>query len=402
MTILGLNCGETWALGSALERYQDLFAVADVIGAAESVLFHLRGRLNARLLPLSLPVRDWLADLGTQARVGKRILLLADGDPLFFGLGSTLADMRPDWETRFIPAITCMQEACARLGLPWANLTVVSLHGRENLQPLFEALNQKKDFCLLCGTGPGPDYVARLIRDRSCLDYRVHIFRRLGHKDEESQAMCLETCAVTHFPANTLSIFRRIDAGDFKGVSDTGLLGDYSTAKMVRGAVLQLLDIQASDIVWDIGAGSGRMGFDMASRASQGKVYSIERQSARLMDIQYNRQRVDCFNLEIINGHAPDALERLPAPAAIFIGGGLSSSEELLETCAKRLLPGGRMVAACILLETLYKCMNWDWANGFGTSFVELQIGRSSELGCGTRLVPENPVFLFRALKKDK
>lgn len=400
MVVLGIdynNPDHTFA------AHADLFASADIISAPPAQLGKLPVHISAlkELLPLKLPVRPFLVSLGDRVKSGKQVLLLADGDPLYYGFGSTLADMRPDWPLQIVPSVSCLQKACAKMGLPWANLASFSLHGREDLAALYPILASGQDFCLLCGIGAGPDFVARFLMDRGNQSYEVHSFHKLGTSEERIESLNLESCASTHFPLNSMAIFRRLPLK--KQARSPVCLGKYSTPELIRCSVIQLLRLKDKAVIWDIGAGSGMMGCALAAQGRNAIVFAVEELSSRLLDIQYNRKLLDCHNLEIIRGHAPGILETLPQPDAIFVGGGLSSDDAgaLLDSCSRKLAPGGVIVASCILLDSLHKCLNHSWSDDFALDYLQMQISRSEPLGRGTRLVPANPLFLFRARKKE-
>ncbi len=358
---------------------------------------------QTKLVPLEFPIRSFLAKLGEISQQGGNILLLASGDPLFFGLASTLSEMGASWPIKIIPSVSSLQLACSKIGLPWANISIFSLHGRNDMSPLMRILTSGKNFCLLSGNEPGPDYVARFLLDRGLDNYEVHTFQNLGSVEEQIHRYSLKNCAMQRFSSVCLSIFIRHKEKKQFPYSKYNLLGNYSTPELRRGIILELLQIKPEDTVWDVGAGSGLLACRMAETATAGTVWTIEEKSARALDIQYNRRILACPNMKVVWGHAPEILGRLPRPSKIFIGGGLSSPDaySLLDVCADKLLSGGNMVICCILLENLQKCLNHKWNDNMQTSFYQSQLSKGEPLGQGMRFVAENPVFLFKIHKGE-
>ena len=399
MAILGLDCGDAQALAWALQRHADLFARADLICAPQRLLDKLPAPHGAKLEPLRLPIRPWLASLGALCQNGGEILLLADGDPLFFGLASTLAEMGASWPIKIFPAVSCMQRACAKIGLPWAGLPAFSLHGRDDFAPLLPVLAAGKSFCLLGGASPGPSAAARLMLDRGCLDYEIRSFQNLGSPGERLGAHSLEECAALSFPPDTVCLFLAIPP---KPQSSQAAFGAYSTPPLRRGMILELMGIAPGDTVWDLGAGSGLLGAEMAARAHEGRVWAIEERSGRALDIQRNRAILGTPNLELAFGRAPEILAGLPDPDKIFIGGALSGPEHgaILSACAERLAPGGRIIACCVLLESLRHCLDHPWGGEFEAEFWQTQIAKGAPLGKGHALAPEKACFLIKIQKR--
>ena len=130
------------------------------------------------------------------------------------------------------------------------------------------------------------------------------------------------------------------------------------TKPAVRAAALALLRPEPRHTVWDLGAGSGSVALEAACLAHEGRVVAVERTPSRALDIQENRRRFGAASVDVCLGTVPQCLPRLPDPHRVFIGGGLSGdgAHNLLEQVCRRLLPGGRLVVSCILLDTLARC----------------------------------------------
>lgn len=399
IVILGLDCGNAAALEDKLRQQPEIFQQADEILAAPKPLAILRKRpeFARRLSPLEFPLAKISEKLTANIAAGKRSLVLANGDPLFYGIGSSLLKCVDSELIEIVPAISSLQAVCSRLGRAWHNMLCLSLHGRADLAPLFGAIRRKQPLCLLLGNGPGPDAVARLLLDRGVKKAMATVVSSLGMKSEEIGAYSLVACARRQFPSSCLML---LDMEASTSQTPT-LSGKYRSNEVVAGLAVRELAPDYDDIVWDVGSGSGSIALALARQAPDGACYAIERRWDRILDIQLNREFAVAPNLVPVYGNAPESLENLPMPQKIFIGGGVSekNGSALLEACFKRLAPGGRLAASCLLLESLNLCRGYAKSMGLSIKIWQAQASRLASLGNGEMLRASNPVFVL-ALEK--
>ncbi len=361
--------------------------------------------LSARLLPLSTPLEPVITRLSQMRAAGERVVMLADGDPLFFGIGGTLVRLLGQDAVELVPAVSSLQQACARLALPWHRVICLSLHGRDDLGPLNAAVSKNAPLCVLTDARMSPDVLARHLLDRGVDWFTVHIFERMGAPDEQSSHLSMAQAAGGVFgPACTLVLVpgdapRRarlgLNAGEL--AVDRGLI----SKKPVRAAALALLQIEPHHVVWDVGSGSGAVALEATVLAHEGRVVAVERSAGRAMSIQENRRRFGAAILDVRLGQAPECLPSLPDPHCVFIGGGLSGEdgEDILGHVCLRLPPGGRVVASCVLLDTLCLCRRFFERLGWPVEISQIQASEGRELGGDVHLAAMNPVFLLAAQK---
>ena len=162
----------------------------------------------------------------------------------------------------------------------------------------------------------------------------------------------------------------------------------------VRALVLPRLALCETDIVWDIGAGSGALSIEMAEIAWRGQVYAIEQDNENAGYIRENLRRFGVLNVEIVEGHAPDALQNLPQPSAVFVGGSGGEMASILQAVGRMANPDCQVVANLAtlenLLETIGTMREFNWA----PEVIQANLARGSEIGALTRLAPLNPVFI--------
>ncbi len=426
ITVMGLDCARPRGLAGLAEAQRQIAEQADVLCAGRSLLEEFSGRslaaetdttesahspdsqypaLKARLLPLSTPLEPVLTRLSQLRAAGERVLVLADGDPLLFGIGATLVRRLGPTSVRLLPAVSSLQQACARLSLPWHKVICLSLHGRNDLRPLNVACGKNAPLCILTDVRMSPDVLARHLLDRGVDWFEAHIFERMGAADEEVSHLSLADAASREFgPACTMVLVpaapaRRphlgLDADQL--AVDRGLI----TKKPVRAAALALLRIEAGHVVWDLGSGSGAVALEASVLAHEGRVIAVERSAGRAMGIQENRRRFGAANVEVRLGQAPDCLPGLPDPQRVFIGGGLSGDDgdDILGHVCLRLPVGGRVVVSCVLLDSFSLCRRFFEDMGWPVEILQISAAEGKTLGGDVHLSAMNPVFLLAAQK---
>ena len=425
ITVMGLDCARPRGLAGLAEAQRRLAEEADVICAGRTLLEEFSGRslmadgpdaegtqaatgtpaLKARLLPLSTPLEPLLTRLSQLRAAGERVLVLADGDPLLFGIGATLMRRLGPDAVRQLPAVSSLQQACARLSLPWHKVICLSLHGRDDLRPLNVACGKNAPLCILTDARMSPDVLARHLLDRGVDWFDAHIFERMGAEDEAVSHLSMADAAGREFgPACTMVLIpagpaRRphlgLDADQL--AVDRGLI----TKKPVRAAALALLRIEAGHVVWDIGSGSGAVALEASVLAHEGRVIAVERSAGRAMGIQENRRRFGAANVEVRLGQAPECLPGLPDPQRVFIGGGLSGDDgdDILGHVCLRLPVGGRVVVSCVLLDSFSLCRRFFEDMAWPVEILQISAAEGKTLGGDVHLSAMNPVFLLAAQK---
>lgn len=426
ITVMGLDCARPRGLAGLAEAQRQLAEQADVICAGRTLLEEFSGRnpsadadttestqgpdspctaLKARLLPLSSPLEPVLTRLSQLRAAGERVLVLADGDPLLFGIGATLVRRLGPTSVRLLPAVSSLQQACARLSLPWHKVICLSLHGRDDLRPLNVACGKNAPLCILTDARMSPDVLARHLLDRGVDWFEAHIFERMGAADEEVSHLSLADVASREFgPACTMVLVPAAPARrPYLGLDADQLAVDRGliSKKPVRAAALALLRIEAGHVVWDLGSGSGAVALEASVLAHEGRVIAVERSAGRAMGIQENRRRFGAANVEVRLGQAPDCLPGLPDPQRVFIGGGLSGDDgdDILGHVCLRLPVGGRVVVSCVLLDSFSLCRRFFEDMGWPVEILQISAAEGKTLGGDVHLSAMNPVFLLAAQK---
>lgn len=407
--VLGLGTGEAPLLSPAASHALE---EADVVAAPRRLLEYAAGRETIILAGALEPA---LQKLEAAREAGKRCVVLADGDPLLYGIGSTLgkrAAFAAPESLHILPGVSAMQTACARLRLPWHDLAVISLHGRDNWLPLAHAVLTGRPLCVYTDARNSPAAIARFLLDRGADWFRMTVASRLNTAEESIREYGLPEAAEQHFPGGESVILlpRREGGapGPRFGLDESALILDKGlyTKAPVRAVALSLLSLRPNDTLWDLGAGSGCLSLEAAALLPRGRLVALEREESRVALIRENRRRVGVPHLDIVHGSAPEALDGLPDPDAVFIGGGLGGPRNpdcriLPESVAARLKPGGRMVAAAVLLSTLNALLDFSREHGLRHTVMQVQAAESASLAGSLTLKALNPVFLISIFSGD-
>ncbi len=363
-------------------------------------------RLLAQFADLAIPkvslnekLTEKIKDL-PQREAGKGIVLLASGDPGFFGLGSTLLRKFPQEQIRLIPQPGFLQEAFAAAGVPWDDAALLSAH--HGIQSdLVHHLRRQRKLGILTSPQNPPDKIARLMLDCGLDQGCIFVFENLGMLNQRVFRGSAAECASRSFAdLNVMLILR--DAS-WQGVPEGALRPDETYARRnglitkrdIRLLCLDRLQIRPDDIIWDIGAGSGALSIEAAERAWAGKVIAFEKDPECLSMIQTNREQFHVPNLELVSGIAPDSLPGHPLPQRVFVGGNGGRLTEILAFLLESLKRPWTLVMTFAILENLLTALTFLRTHGFEAEVMQADLKYTATIQDGVRLVPQNPIFIL-------
>jgi precorrin-6Y C5,15-methyltransferase (decarboxylating) len=347
------------------------------------------------------PISD--AFPGIAARRGTRFCVLATGDPLNYGVGAMLVRHFPIEEMTIVPGVSAFSLAAARLGWSLPDADCITIHGRpaEKL-PAFIAPGRR--LLILCSNGEDPARVAMILDEGGFGDSAMTAFEHMGGaKERRSDGTASDWPAQPTGDFVTLAVEciagpEAVAFSHAAGLPDHAFVNDGQlTKREVRAATLAMLAPLPGELLWDVGAGCGSVAIEWLRLHSSCRAVAIERDQKRLGYIAENAAALGVPQLRIVEGEAPDALADLPAPDAVFVGGGVAA-EGLLETCWSVLRNGGRLVANVISVEGEHALYHWQAAHGGELRRIAVQ--NATSVGRFMSWRPKMPVTQYVGVKQ--
>jgi precorrin-6Y C5,15-methyltransferase (decarboxylating) len=343
----------------------------------------------------------------------EKTVVLSSGDPLFYGIGRALLGAIPREDLIFLPQVSSVQLAFARVKETWHDARVVSVHGRPMEALVATIAAREPKIAILTDARNHPAAIAELLRRFGAAnEYTMWVCENLGAADERiSRHEPASMAEATFSPLNVVILLRNaglpagiVDGLPLLGIPEASLLHQAGprgmiTRREIRLLTLCYLELMPEDVLWDVGAGSGSVALEAARLSPRLQVYAVEREAAAFARLEANVEQFGLRTVRAMRAEAPDALIGLPDPNAVFIGGSGGRLNEILESVVERLKPGGRLVLNCITLENF--CRGWERLRelGLDPEATSVQLAHSRPLGRLHNLEPENPIFILRVRK---
>lgn len=304
-----------------------------------------------------------------ESRRGCKLVILATGDPLWYSIGARIAKAVPAEEIRFHPQLSAFQWAAARMGWSLADVETLTAHGRPAAQTIPYFWPDARLLILTAGAET-PGEIARLLDQRGYGASQLTVFGSLGGESETRHVATAAEWTASD-PSGTLPAFNTLAVhcmgephqrnSRMPGLSDDAFQHDgMLTKRAIRAVTLSRLMPARSEVLWDIGTGSGSIAIEWMRAARDAIAVGFEPHPERLARARQNAETLGTPRLTLIEGRAPEAYTQIPAPTgtqkdlrhpnAIFIGGGLTL--DLAQDCLERLPANGRLVANAVTLES--------------------------------------------------
>ncbi len=331
-------------------RHQQLIRESAVLLGGKRHLDLVPDVPGQRREPWPSPLREGLPAL--LDGIGDAVAL-ASGDPLVSGIGTTLISLLGRENVRIEPAVSSVALARARMGWPAESCVVVSLVGRD-VSLVARELAPGRRILALSSDGSTPAELANLLVTSGFGASMMTVLGELGAETESARAGTASTWAGESPRLNIVAI-ECVGApllGWAAGLPDDAYENDGQLTKRdLRASALARLAPTPGAHLWDVGAGAGSVGIEWMRAHPTCTTTAVEGNAERAARIARNAARLGVPGLSVVEGRAPDALAGLPAPDAIFIGGG-ATRPGVLDTCLAALRPGGRLVVHGVTLET--------------------------------------------------
>ncbi len=332
----------------------------------------------------------------------ERACVVFSGDTGFYSGAARLLPLlqQTGLDAEVLPAVASLQTMAARLGMAWQEWKLCSAHGRD-CDVLHAVMCGRPCFFLTDGTR-SPSAICRELTEAGLGTLEACVGENLACPEERIVKGTAEQLAEQSFAA--LSVLWTAAAPVYParvpGIPDSEFLREKvpMTKQMVRAAVLASLRVSPEDICWDIGAGTGSVSVELALH-SRG-VWAVERQSEAVALLRRNREKFCAWNLRVRAAEAPDGMDTLPKPDAVFVGGSGGHLREILNR-VHGANPQARVCVSAIALETLSEAQQALNALGYRVEVTQLAVSRSVEAGGLHLLTAQNPVFLITGTQQE-
>lgn len=402
---IGTGCGLTAGAAAAI-------AAADLlIGGTRQLALAAEHAPRAGQWDLTGRLKAIVPTAAEAVERGESVVVLASGDPMFYGIGSYLTRRleAAGLSAAVLPAPSAIAVAAARFGLKWSDAHVASGHGRP-LPAVAGLLRRHGKLALFTDAENTPAEIGRRLRAAGIQAGTAHIAEALGTARERLRTLPIAALAeVTDVdPLNVVLLVaprERFPAIPFdpddafeKKMPRKGLI----TKREIRALSVASLGVCAGDVCWDLGAGSGAVSIDMA-RCGASAVWAVEKNADGCEIVAGNIARFGCDQVRVVHAKAPDGLSELPNPDRVFIGGSGGNLAALIGVSLDRLQDGGALVINVATVENLAEALATLRALGAPHECMQVQVSRSKTiLGRLTRFEALNPITIIRASRPEE
>ena len=377
LTVVGI--GEDGFKGLGKNARRALLSASRIFGSPRQL----------ELLPLCIvgERRQWPSPFSLDSLLalrGEPVCVLASGDPMFFGVGASLTRQLSTDEMLILPAPSSCSLAAARMGWALQDVVTLSVVARP-VAALNAHLFNGTRLLVLSNDGQSPGAIAALLRERGFGPSRLSVLEHLGGDAERrinAVANDWNNPVIADLNLVAIECFAAADAprlSRLAGLPDSAFKHDGQLTKRdVRAITLARLAPVPGELLWDVGAGSGSIGIEWMRAHPSCRALAVEADAGRQLLIEHNRDALGVPGLQLIRGSAPQALDGLERPDAIFIGGGVTR-EGVLDACWAALKPGGRLVANAVTLQSETTLMGW--REQHGGELTRIHIAQAQPLG---------------------
>ena len=386
-------------------RHLKIIGQADILVGGKRLL-SLFADTRARKKAITKDI-DAIIRFVRQEMKTKRVVVLASGDPMFFGIGHRLVSAISADKVRVYPNISSVAAAFARIKESWDDVRVISLHGRKNTSQLYQALETANKIAVFTDPKHHPAWLAAQLMKDHCKNIQICVLEALGSPAEKVSWLAPAEAAGMKFRDPNMVVLKRspirnntkvpphLGAPDNWYDHHQGLI----TKSEIRAITLAKLQLATGHIMWDLGAGSGSVGIEAALFIKKGRIYAVEKHPERVEQIKNNKKRFGIRNLTTVQSELPQGLAELPPPDRIFIGGGGRRLKSIILAAAQYLKPAGIIVVNTVLMPNVETARLTLEKLDFKTEIIQAQINRSRPMPWATRMEGLNPVWIIRGFR---
>jgi len=403
ISIIGLGL----SFDDLTEHHLSMINEADVLAGGKRHLSYFPN-YSGQTIEITKDLQGFIETLQTFSAKDQKIVVLASGDPLFYGIGSYLSRHLGKDRVRVYPNINSVAAAFSKINESWHDATVISMHGRSFENKHFVEFRQQDKLAVLTDRQNIPSRISALLADHNITDFRICVFEQLGMDSESIQWFAPGELVGDEFSEPNLMIFLRQPTEKtikkqrlYLGMPDNSFQHERSliTKPEVRAVTLSKLVLESDSILWDLGAGSGSISIEASFFIKAGQIYAVEKNESRIRDIKENQKQFGVPNLNVIYGVMPEAIDQLPDPDRIFFGGGGQNLVPIIQKSICKLRTGGIIVINTVLLKNMVGSLDVLEKEGLETEVLQMQVNVGHEMPWNRMLKSQNPIWMVRGWK---
>jgi precorrin-6Y C5,15-methyltransferase (decarboxylating) len=339
--------------------------------------------------------------IGLKEENKKNIVILASGDPLFFGIGKTILTIFKKEEVEFFPYLNSLQLLANKVKIPYEDVVNLSIHGRELDISLFlkSVYNNKKIGVLtdnknnICRVGE--------ILEKLPFEVEIYLGQMIGTKDENIvKVSAAQLKNISPSSLDTLLIINNDIKEPFFGINDNDFFHEKGliTKREIRVVSLSYLKLKRDSVLWDIGAGSGSLSIEASNFINRGKIFAIEKNPSRIEIIEKNIKKFFAYNVLTVSGNAPEVLEKLPLADRVFIGGNSGGILPILNFLKRVLKKCSIVVLNVVSVDKLSEIIGFCRDNNLPFNSTSMQVGQLKDLSSSYYYKANNMVYIFQII----
>jgi precorrin-6Y C5,15-methyltransferase (decarboxylating) len=391
-------------------KHQRLIAEAEIIVGGRRHLWNYADHPACKIV-IGKNVKSLIRQVAEHAAM-KSVVVLASGDPLFYGVGKIFADALGKDNVEIYPNICSVAGAFARLKESWNDAGVISLHGRDVDSDIVDAIRRSEKVAVFTDPKNNPSELAKNLWGKGLDGYRICVLEQMGSDSEAVSWHSLEEAAGKSFSDPNMVVLKKepepegtqnknpvktigLGMPDQAFAHTEGLI----TKAEVRVVSLSRLSLSTDHVMWDLGAGSGSVSIEAAGFVKVGRIFAVEKNGERISQIRENIETFGAAHVVPVMAELPDGMDHLPDPDRIFVGGGGKNLEDILTKACGRLKKDGVVVVNTVLLGNVHTALTTLENLGFETDIVQIQVSSGHAMPWNLMLKAGNPVFVIRGKK---
>lgn len=392
---MGMSCNDL------TKTHLECIAAADVLIGGKRHLDDFRNH-PAEKIPVTGDLSTLIRRI-EEKRNGRNIVVLASGDPLYYGIGSLLLSHFPPDDLAFYPNINSVSAAFSKIKEPWQDIPVVSLHGFRDESAFFAKIQGCEAAAVFTDKHHNPAWLSRMLLDYGIDDFSICVLERLGTENEKIRWLDLESASTTAFSEPNIVILKRAAKNKKEPSIGLGMPDDafwhekgMITKSEVRVVGIAKLELKSGLTMWDIGAGCGSVSIEASKFVLPAMIYAVEKNEKRICHIRRNLEKFNAWNVKPVHGDILSVMETLPAPDRVFIGGGGKEITPILHRIYEKMNPHGVIVVNTVLIDSFHETVKFFIDAGLKTETLQIQINRTKPMPWSHRFEALNPVWIVK------